>query len=134
MGNDGSDGRQHREPVIAMDLVEGVLCGLSAIPIGKRGEECGKRRNKVRAAVNQVRRVLAESEQAIQLRPSKHDRHTAGSYHTCFRHLHWSLDRSRQMQEVAEILEDYDTERFARSLDYALLSVDVVAQHDHASD
>lgn len=114
-----------------------LLAGLSEVSASERPAECKKRRLQIRKAVMLLDGVLNESEEVVSLRPSKNDKLTAGRYHACFRQLHWALDRCRQLQEAAASLEDYDSDRLVSSsvsLEYALLSVDVVARHDHATN
>lgn len=121
------------EKVAAVD----VVAELSEIPVCDRPVACSKRRHQIRAAVKQLDRALDEIEEVIKhQRPSKTDKLTAGSYHDCFRRLHWVLERCRGLQDTASKLEDFDAERLGNnvvSLEYALLSVDLVARYDHAT-
>lgn len=119
------------------DWCEELLAGLATVPVSERGRECARRREEIGEAVAQLDRVLNESEEVVKLKPSKNDKLTAGSYHAVFRHLHWALDRCRQLQEAAASLEDYDSDRLVPgspvSLEYALLGADIVERHDYAS-
>lgn len=117
------------------DWCEELLSSLAGLPASERVGECKKKRDEIRERIAQLDVVLHECEEQVKLKPSKTDKHTAGTYHACFRHLHWGLDRCRQLQEATASLEDYDTDRLdpALSLEYAFLSVDVVQRHDHAS-
>lgn len=117
------------------DWCEELLAGLQAVPPSERARECATRREELREAVAQMDKVLSDSNKAVRLQPSKYDKQTAGTYHTCFRHLHWALDRCRQLQEAAASIEDYDSDRLypVCMLEYALLGADIVARHDYAS-
>jgi len=117
------------------DIAVAVSEHLQKAPAGLRSQECERRRHEVQRALTHLSKVLDESEEALKLRPSKRDRLTAGNYHTCFRHLHWSLDRCKQLQEVLKALESYDSallEDASASLEYALIGVDVVTHHARA--
>lgn len=116
-------------------FMEATLGVLRAAPTSQRGAACARGRLRIRAAISQLDVVLKETEEALKLRPSKKDKLTAANYHSCYRHLHWALDRCQQMQQVAKALENYDGNRLADpkvSTEYALLGVDIVARHDRA--
>lgn len=129
-------GNQDGSPVSrSVDLSVAVLGGLPSVPVAERPTECARRRGRIRTAIAFLDKVLEESSEALKLKPSKNDRLTAQNYHACFRHLHWSLGRCQQMQELAEMLENYDSGRFlgpSVSSDYAQLSVDIYTRHDRA--
>merc|ERR1712060_62309 len=79
--------------------------------------------------------ALRESEQALQMRPSKRDKRTAGNYHSCFRELHWALEQCQRLQQAATMLEAYDASRLTTqsvACSYATLSVEIVTRHDRA--
>lgn len=119
-----------------VEPVGDMVAQLNRVPSQIRASECAKRREQIRAAIKQLDKSLDENEEVVKLRPSKNDKLTAGSYHDCFRRLHWVLERCSDLQEIASRLEDYDSERLVNktvSLEYALLSVDLVARHDHAT-
>lgn len=119
----------------SVDLSVAVLGGLPAVPPHDRATECARRRGRIRTAIAFLDKVLEESAEALKMKPSKRDRLTAANYHACYRHLNWSLGRCQQMQELAEMLENYDSGRFSQhsiSSDYAQLSVDICTRHDRA--
>lgn len=117
------------------DLAADVLGALRAVPAPWRGPECAVRRGRIRVGLAFIDKVLDETEEALKFRPRKTDKLTAGTYHACFRHLHWVMGRCQQMQDLAETLENYDSSRLhdqAVSADYALLSVDIVTRYDRS--
>lgn len=117
------------------DTVEVMLEELPlALPV-QRSTACSRGRLRVRDAVALLDKTLSENEEALKLKPSKKDKHTASIYHSCFRQIHWALHRCRQLQEATRTLENYDVDRLvdsAVSLEYALLGIDIVARHDRA--
>uniref|UniRef100_A0A7S2DN62 Uncharacterized protein n=1 Tax=Alexandrium andersonii TaxID=327968 RepID=A0A7S2DN62_9DINO len=118
-----------------VDIATDIPYGVRKASLQRRGQECVEERSRLRAGLKFVDKVLDETEEALKLRPRKVDKLTAGTYHACFRHLHWVLGRCQQMQDQAEALEDADSSRLydhAVSADYALLSVEIVTRHDRS--
>lgn len=120
------------------DLAEVVLGGIDCTGrASQRAADCTKRRLVVKNVVMQLEQVLNECVEVVGRRPSKTDKSTAETYHSCFRRLHWVVRRCRQVQDVVEILEDYDPERQTNqkaAREYSGLGVDIVASHEHAHE